>query len=159
MLVFLELRLLLLGTGTAVTFFFARDSDLFFTVVLLFATRRNYFSSGGRERRRVLTFPSGLWLWGFDLNLFLDLSSGGGSLGLGLLVPISRWEDAERDGDAGLKVQIDDFCRRERTFSYNLPTRIERKTRRILWLLFLETKVEKREKVRGQKSSLLDVFS
>jgi hypothetical protein len=85
-LVLLELLLLLLGTGTAVTFFL-RNSDLFFTVVLLFAARRNDFSCGGGERR-VLTFPSGLWLWGFDLNLFLDLSSGGLSLGLGLLVPI-----------------------------------------------------------------------
>jgi hypothetical protein len=119
-LVLVLLVLLLLDTGTAVTFFFTRNSDLFFTVVLLFAARRNDFSSGGRERR-VLTFPSGLWLWGFDLNLFLNLGSGGLSLGLGLLVPICRWEDAEGDGDAGLKVQIDDFCRRERTFSYNLP--------------------------------------
>jgi hypothetical protein len=86
-LVLVLLVLLLLDTGTAVTFFFTRNSDLFFTVVLLFAARRNYFSGGGRERR-VLTFPSGLWLWGFDLNLFLDLSSGGLCLSLGLLVPI-----------------------------------------------------------------------
>jgi hypothetical protein len=31
-------------------------------------------------------------------------------------------------------------------------------TRRILWLLFLETKVEKREKIRGQTMAFLTSF-
>lgn len=135
---FADSKLLLLefldtGTGTAVTFFFTRNTDLFFAVP--FFAGRNLF--GGDGDRRVLTFPSGLWLLGFDLNLFVGFGDG---LGVGFAFPICRGEDAEGDGDASLKVQVCDFCWRERTFSYNLP-KLERKTRRILWLLFLETKV------------------
>lgn len=134
--------LLSLETGTAVTFFFTRNTDLFFAVAVLSARRK---FGGGRERR-VLTFPSGWLLLGeFDLNLFGGCGCSRLSLGIG--VPICRWEDAERDGDAGLKVQVGDFCWRRRTFSYNLP-KLERKTRRILWLLFLETKVGERGKRR-----------
>lgn len=137
-MLFADSKLLLLefldtGTGTAVTFFFTRNTDLFFAVP--FFAGRNLF--GGDGDRRVLTFPSGLWLLGFDLNLFVGFGDG---LGVGFAFPICRWEDAEGDGDASLKVQVCDFCWRERTFSYNLP-KLERKTRRILWLLFLETKV------------------
>lgn len=135
-MLFADSKLLLLeflDTGTAVTFFFTRNTDLFFAVP--FFAGRNLF--GGDGDRRVLTFPSGLWLLGFDLNLFVGFGDG---LCVGFAFPICRWEDAEGDGDASLKVQVCDFCWRERTFSYNLP-KLERKTRRILWLLFLETKV------------------
>jgi hypothetical protein len=48
------LVLMLLDTGTAVTFFFTRYADLFFDAV--FAATRKF--SGSRERR-VLTLPSG----------------------------------------------------------------------------------------------------
>lgn len=41
--------------------------------------------------------------------------------GLGLTVLVGRGEDAEGHGDAGFKVQVDDFHGRERIFSYNLP--------------------------------------
>jgi hypothetical protein len=131
-----------MATGTAVTFFFTRNMDLFFAVATLFARR----AFNGCGDRRVLTFPSGLWLWRRDHNLFFFNLDG---LGMGVAVPICRWEHAEGDGDAGLKVQVDDFCWRERIFSYNLP-KFERKTRRILWLLFLETKVGREgEKIEG----------
>jgi hypothetical protein len=57
--------LLAVDTGTAVTFFFTRDTDLFFTVALL--SSRGQLSRGGD--RRVLTFPSGFLGFGgkFDL--------------------------------------------------------------------------------------------
>jgi hypothetical protein len=60
-----------LETGTAVTFFFTCDADLFFES--LFSTRRELGNGGDR---RVLTFPSGfLWFGGkFDLKLFVGLS-------------------------------------------------------------------------------------
>jgi hypothetical protein len=132
---------LFLETGTAVTFFFARDADLFFGVAML-ATGRDL--SG--ERRRVLTFPSGRLLLGevdFELLLSLDLGS------LGVAVPVGGGEDAEGNGDAGLKVQVDDFCWRERIFSYNLSRRTTRKDdKKFLWLLFRETKVEGEKEVR-----------
>lgn len=106
---------LLLETGTAVTFFFTRESNLFFAVTVLAARRK--LSGGGV--RRVLTFPSGCLVAGkLDLELLV-------SLGLDLLfggVPVGGGENAEGDGDTGFKVQVDDFCRRERIgFSYNLP--------------------------------------
>ncbi|EXK34002.1 hypothetical protein FOXG_18464 [Fusarium oxysporum f. sp. lycopersici 4287] len=94
-----------LDTGTAVTFFFTRNTDLFFAKALLSA-RRNLF--GGDRDRRVLTFPSGLGLLGFDLNLFVGFCFGNG-LGMGFGFPICRWEDAKGNGDASLKVQICDF--------------------------------------------------
>lgn len=101
-----------LETGTAVTLFFTCCADLFFAVAVL--------STGGEINvggvRRVLTFPSGRLLAGeLDINLFVGLGGG-----LRLAVPICRWEDAEGHGDSGFKVQIADFCWRERTFSYNL---------------------------------------
>jgi hypothetical protein len=92
---------LFLETGTAVTFFLTRDTDLFFGVAVL--------------AWRVLTFPSGRLLLGeidFELLLGLDLLS---SLVLGF--PVCRGKDAEGNGDASLKVQVDDFCWRERIFS------------------------------------------
>lgn len=127
-MVFLTDVVLFLETGTAVTFFFTRNTDLFFGVAVL-ATRRDL----GGERRRVLTFPSG-FLGEVDLELLgsLDLC-----LGLGFAVLVGRGEDAEGDGDAGLKVQVDDFSWHERIFSYN-PSRIyntKGRTRKILWLL------------------------
>jgi len=62
-----------------------------------------------------LTFPSG-FVGEFNVKLCVSLSGG-----LRFAVPIGRWEDAEGDRDAGFKVQVDDFCWRERIFSYNLP--------------------------------------
>lgn len=102
-------------TGTAVAFFFTRDTDLFFAKAR-FAARRNF---GGGGERRVLTFPSG-WLLGRKGDLNLLVSSGlGRSLRLVLLV--SGGEDAKGHGDAGFKVQVDGLRWRERIFSYNLP--------------------------------------
>lgn len=45
--------ILLVGTGTAVTFFFTYDTDLFF------ADARGLREFGVGSERRVLTFPSG----------------------------------------------------------------------------------------------------
>ena len=105
--------LLVLETGTAVTFFFTRDTDLFFAVAVL--STRGKFSGGGE--RRVLTFPSGWLLVGeVDLELLVGLDA---CLRGGL--PVGGGEDAEGDGDSGFKVQVDDLYRRERIFSYNLP--------------------------------------
>jgi hypothetical protein len=62
-----------------------------------------------------LTFPSGRLLLGeidFELLLGLDLLSN-----LGVVFPVGRGKDAEGNGDASLKVQVDDFCWRERIFS------------------------------------------
>lgn len=144
-----EVLVLVLGTGTAVTFFFTLVTDLF--VVSLSALGE---LSGGRDRR-VLTFPSGLLVGEFDVYLFVGLGGG-----LRFAVLVGRRKDAEGDRDACFKVQIDDFCWRERIFSYNLPwpEDDERKTRRILWLLFLETKVEER-KGEKKESGLLCFFS
>jgi hypothetical protein len=47
--------------------------------------------------------------------------------GLRFAVLVCRRKDAEGDRDAGFKVQIDDFCRHERIFSYNLSKRTRRK--------------------------------
>lgn len=112
-------ELLLLETGTAVTLF--AETDLFFAeavlAVLAVLSTRGEIDVG--RVRRVLILPSGwlLLLRELDVNLFVSLNGG-----LRLAVPISRGEDAERDGDAGFKVQIGDFCWRERIgFSYNPP--------------------------------------
>lgn len=88
------------GDGTAVLFLLAGDADLLFEAVLL----DDLGGRGGREsglggERRVLTYPSS---WG---NLDLDLLVGFG-LGSGLGLPVGRREDAERDRDAGFKVQV-----------------------------------------------------
>lgn len=133
-----------LDTGTVVMFFFTRNTDLFFAKVFLWARRRSLF--GGDRDRRVLTFPSGFGLLGLDLNLFVGFGLGNG-LCMGLGFPICRWEDAERDGDACLKVQICDFCWRERSFSYNLP-KFERKTRSSLALVPTKQKSKRMEKNR-----------
>jgi hypothetical protein len=100
-LVDVGLVLMLLDTGTAVTFFFTCYADLFFDAV--FAATRKF--SGSRERR-VLTLPSGFrFLGNADVNLLGCLG-----LSLGFTVPIGRGEDAEGDRDAGFKVQVGDFC-------------------------------------------------
>ena len=95
--------------------------------------------------RRVLTFPSGLLFGKLDLKLFA-----GFGLGLGFAVLVGRGEDAKRDGDAGFKVQIDGLLGARESASHTTfqSARDERKTRRILWLLFL--KKQKREK-EGRK--------
>lgn len=123
--------------------------------MFLFTTDMNYFLSleslvwwrrkvGGE--RRVLTFPSDA-RWALrKLDLTLDVSLGGG---LRIVAPVRRWENAERDRDASVKVQIDDLSGRE-LFS-NAFRRAERKTRRGLLLLVKEG--EGRERSVG---SLLD---
>lgn len=68
--------LLVLDTGTAVTFFFTRNPDLFFAkamLSLLLGARRKF---SGSSDRRVLTFPSGFLLLGLDLNLLVSLGDG-----------------------------------------------------------------------------------
>lgn len=104
---------LLLETGTAVLILFTRDTDLFLGVAVL-ATKRGLCGEG----RRVLTFPSGV-LGKADLELLGSLDLGAC---LGLTVLVGRGEDAEGNGDAGLKVQVDDCSWHERIrFSFNLP--------------------------------------
>lgn len=107
-----------------------------------------------------MTFPSG-WLWPVGERDFELLVSLGFGLSVGF--PVGRGKDAEGDGDAGLKVQVDDFYGRERTL-LEQPSGDERKTRRILWLLFLETKVEegkeeKREHADGDLLMILLFFA
>jgi hypothetical protein len=138
---------LVLGTGTAVTFFFTRDTDLVFAVAML-STR--WKLSGNSGERRLLTFPSGLLLgWEVDANLLVGLGD------LGLLVgffgfPVCRGKDAEGDGDASLKVQVGGLGEVERIFSFNLPKlRDERMTRRILWLLLSRQGEQKRDGEEG----------
>jgi hypothetical protein len=133
-----------MDTGTVVMFFFTRNMDLFFDKLLLLARRRDLF--GGDGDRRYFTFPSGFGLLGFDLNLFVCLCFGNG-LCVGFGFPICRWEDTEGNGDACLKVQICDFCWRERSFSYNLP-KFERKTRSSLALVPTKQKSKRMEKNR-----------
>jgi hypothetical protein len=142
----------ILDTGTVVMFFFTRNTDLFFAQALL-AARRNLF--GGDRDRRVLTFPSGFGL-GLDLNLFVGFGFGNG-LSMGLGFPICRWEDAEGNGDASLKVQICDFCWRERSFSFNLP-KFEGLTRSSLALVPTKQKSKRMEKNREMASEGLRSF-
>lgn len=100
----LVMLLLLLGTGTAVTLFLTCETDLFFV------SRREVC---GDRRRRVLTFPSGFF-GEFEFDLFVGL------LCLGLdpfWVFVGGGENAERNGDAGFKVQIGDLSRRRVLFS------------------------------------------
>lgn len=109
--------LLVVGTGTAVTFFFTREMDLFFVAGL--CTGREF---GGCRERRVLTFPSGWLLMGkFDRKLFVSPVLLLMRSGLGGAVPVGRGKDAEGDGDTGLKVQVGGLRVRERIFSYNPP--------------------------------------
>ena len=78
-----------LETGTAATVFFTGKTDLSLVVLV----------------RRVLAFPSGgLFSGKIDINRFVSLRAC-----LRLAVPICRGKDAEGHGDAGFKVQIDDF--------------------------------------------------
>jgi hypothetical protein len=143
-----------LDTGTVVMFFFTRNMDLFFAKLLLWARRRDLF--GGDGDRRYFTFPSGFGLLGFDLNLFVGFCFGNG-LCVGFGFPICRWEDAEGNGDACLKVQICDFCWRERSFSYNLP-KFERMTRSSLALVPTKQKSKRMEKNRVMASEGLQSF-
>lgn len=87
-------------TGTVVTFFFTRETDLFVVEVVLLSTGRKM--GRGVNNRRVLTLPSG-FLGEFDLKLFVSYLSL--RLGLGLLF-VRRREDAKGHGDAGFKVQV-----------------------------------------------------
>lgn len=100
------LVVLAVDTGTAVTFFFTCDTDLFFTVALL--SSRGQLSRGGD--RRVLTFPSGFLGFGgkFNLKLFVNFGSLGLSRSLGGFL-VGAGEDAEGHGNAGFKVQVDDL--------------------------------------------------
>lgn len=94
-------------TGTAAMFFFTCKTDLLLVVLV----------------RRVLAFPSGcLLLRKVDVDLLVSLGGG-----LGLAVLIGRGEDAKGHRYAGFKVQVDDFCKRERIFSYNLSKLAARK--------------------------------
>ena len=56
------------------------------------------------KRRRVLPFPSGLLG-----DVELDLLGGGDGGFLGLCLSVCRREDAEGNGDAGFKVQVDGY--------------------------------------------------
>lgn len=88
--IFPDVVLLRLETGTAAKIFFTGKTD-FFLVDLV---------------RRVLAFPSGWLLVGeIDVNLLVSL---GGCLRLA--VPIGGGKDAEGHGDTSFKVQIGDFC-------------------------------------------------
>ena len=110
---------LLADTGTAVTFFFTFDTDLFFAEAML-STWRKFCV--GRERR-VLTFPSGLLLSRkFDLYLFAGLGLCLDSL-CGFVVFIRRGEDAEWHGNSGFKVQVDDLYGRKKALLFDLSTR------------------------------------
>lgn len=101
------------GTGTVVVVMFF-DTDLFFKA-LVFPGRKLFGS--GSERRRVLTFPSGLlWLLRkLDLKLLMSF---GDCLGLGLCLAllVGGGEDAEGDGDTSFKIQIGGLEGAERSF-------------------------------------------
>lgn len=81
-------------------FLFTTDVDLF----LVLLTRREV----GGERR--VSFPSDALLTLRKVDFTLDVSLGGC---LGIVAPVRRWEDAEGDRDAGVKVQVDDLSGRE----------------------------------------------
>jgi hypothetical protein len=118
-------------TGTAVTFLFTGDADLFFAVAVLLARRE--MDRG--LRGGVLTFPSGFLLGELDLDLLVGLS---GRLYLsGLIVLIRRREDAEGNGYSGFKIQIADLMGAKSPLLDNLSHVNERKTRRFLLLFFL----------------------
>lgn len=125
-----------MDTGTVVSLLFTRVTDLCLAVTVILARLGllllRKIDVGGV--RRVMTFPSGLLFGKLDLKLFV-----GFGLGLGFAVLVGRGEDAERDGDAGFKVQIDGLRRaRESSHTTFQSARDERKTKRILWLLFLK---------------------
>lgn len=123
------LLLLRLDTGTRVTLFFT-GGEVDFLVMevgaglgLLLEVGSLRGSDSNTRVRRVLTFPSGL-LGVLVVRLRRLLG------GLGFAVLVGRREDAEGDRNAGFKVQIGDFCWRERNgFSYNLSRRVATKGR------------------------------
>ncbi|KAL1854789.1 hypothetical protein VTK73DRAFT_8702 [Phialemonium thermophilum] len=130
---------------------FARDADILFAVA---SSGRG--GSGLRLVRRVLTFPSG-FVGELDLNLFVGL---GGGLGGGRF-PVGGREDAEWDGDAGFKVQIDDLLP-AREGSSPRPSE-ERKEDKKIPLASLgkevEMKEEKKTADRGDASFLDSAFN
>lgn len=100
--------------------------------------------------RRVLTFPSGLLFGKLDFKLFVGFGGG-----LGFAVLVGRGEDAERDGDAGFKVQIDGLRVLERIFSYNLSIYERRKEdEKDPLALVPRNKREKRREKRKSQGSL-----
>jgi hypothetical protein len=100
---------ILSAARTVVTILFTSDVDLFL-LVLLAGTRRKV---GGD--RRVLTFPSDALLSVGKIDLALDVSLFDGFLSGAVLV--GRREDAEGNGNAGVKVQVADLEVRENVFS------------------------------------------
>jgi hypothetical protein len=100
---FVVLVVLAVDTGTAVTFLFTCDMDLFFAVAVLAARRK--VNRG--LRGRVVILPSGFLVRKVDLNLLMGLS---GCLYLScLFVLVRRREDAEGNGYSGFKIQIADL--------------------------------------------------
>jgi len=111
---------------TEVMFLFTGDMDYLLSALESLVWWRRKV---GRERRK-LTVPSDA-RWALrKLDLTLDVGLRGGLL---LVAPVRRWENAEGDRDAGVKIQIDDLSGQE-LFS-NAFRRAERKTRRGLLLL------------------------
>lgn len=113
----------LFAARTAFTILFA-DSDLFLVVsrtTILAAWKR----CGEGRVLGFVTFPSDARV---SLSFDLDLS---GSFFFGdNVVPVRRWEDAERNRDFGVKVQIDgDGGAWSRMPSEPSRERVERKTR------------------------------
>jgi hypothetical protein len=91
--------------------------------------------------RRVIPFFSETLLiaWQMDFSLYVSFGSGRGGV-----VPVRRGEEADRNRNSGVKVQVDDSSMQlEKHFS-NAFRRAERKTRRGLLLLL--------EKERGKKA-------
>jgi hypothetical protein len=118
---------------TVVTLLFTGDMDYLFALESLLRWCRRTLKVGRELLRSVLTVPSDArWALG-ELEFTLDVSLGGRLL---LVAPVRRWENAEGDRNAGVKVQIDDLSGRE-LFS-NAFRRAERKTRRGLLLLLKE---------------------
>jgi hypothetical protein len=108
-----------------VTILFAGDVNFFLAELVV--TRRK----SGRERG-VFFLPSDALLSLWEVDLSFDVSLGGC---FGGVAPVRRREDAERDRNSGVKVQVDDFSMQEADFS-NAFRRAERKTRRGLLLLW-----------------------
>ncbi|KAI1307538.1 hypothetical protein F5Y03DRAFT_122954 [Xylaria venustula] len=143
-----------MDTGTAVTFFFTCDTDLFFAVALL--SSRGQLGRGGS--RRVLTFPSGFLGFGgkFDLKLFVDLGGLGLSRSLGGFL-VGTGEDAEGHGNAGFKVQVGDLIGARILFPTTFRTqRTKGRSRRFLLLFFLNYLKEKKG---GEEAAVLSLTS
>ena len=121
----------------------------------------------GKAVLLLASFPSNpLMLSGeLDVKLLVRLLGSGCLVVVVVLaVPVGRREDADGDGDAAFKVQVDDFPWRERIyFSYNLSWLQEARKedkKGILRLLF-KTKVEeeKGKEKEIERISLLIFFS